>query len=67
MDNGDATSFESFQAHEHHAFNGKVVVVVRSLPGTSGRIVLKASGPDVAAAEVTVQAEATEDTPVNLN
>ena len=41
-DNGDATSFESFQAAEHNAFNGLALVVVRAEVGRHGTIVLKA-------------------------
>jgi beta-galactosidase len=41
-DNGDATSFESFQAPEHDAFNGIALVIVRAKPGQPGTIVLKA-------------------------
>ena len=29
-DNGDATSFESFQSHDHKAFNGLCLVIIRS-------------------------------------
>jgi beta-galactosidase len=32
-DNGDATSFESFQAKERHAFNGLALVVIRTKAG----------------------------------
>lgn len=54
-DNGDATSFESFQAHDHKAFNGLCLVIVRSTKG-AGPIVLKASAPGLKAATVTIQA-----------
>ena len=30
MDNGDATSFESFQAHERKAYHGLALVIVRA-------------------------------------
>jgi beta-galactosidase len=42
-DNGDPTSFEPFQAHERHAFNGLCLVIVRSKPGEAGRIMLTAA------------------------
>ena len=42
VDNGDATSFESFLAKEHQAFNGLALVIIRSKPGESGTIKLKA-------------------------
>ena len=41
-DNGDATSFEPFQAPEHNAFNGLALVIVRGKTGRPGTIVLKA-------------------------
>jgi len=41
-DNGDATSFESFQAPERNAFNGLALVIVRAKPGQPGTIKLKA-------------------------
>ena len=41
-DNGDATSFESFQAHERKAFNGLALVIVRATPGVTGKITLTA-------------------------
>ena len=56
-DNGDATSFESFQSHDHKAFNGLCLVIVRSTRG-AGPIVLQASSPGLQAAQVTIQASA---------
>jgi beta-galactosidase len=56
-DNGDATSFESFQSHDHKAFNGLCLVIIRSTKG-AGPIVLKASSPGLKGASVTVQAQA---------
>jgi len=41
-DNGDATSFESFQAPEHNAYNGLALVIVRAKAGQPGAITLKA-------------------------
>ena len=45
-DNGDATSFESFQRPEHTAFNGLALVIVRGKAGQPGTIKLtvKADG-----------------------
>jgi beta-galactosidase len=37
-DNGDPTSFESFQSHERKAFNGMALVIVRAKPGATGPI-----------------------------
>ena len=41
-DNGDATSFESFQAPERNAFNGLALVIVRSKAGETGTMRLTA-------------------------
>ncbi len=57
VDNGDATSLEPFQAQERDAFNGLCLVILRST-GQAGTIVLKASSPGLAPAEVKVKAEA---------
>ncbi|HWA27120.1 MAG TPA: beta-galactosidase GalB [Lacunisphaera sp.] len=56
-DNGDATSFESFQASERAAFNGLVLAVVRTKPGESGPVVLRATSSGLAPAEVTLTAK----------
>ena len=56
-DNGDATSFEPFQAQERNAYNGLCLVIVRST-GQAGTMVLKARSPGLAPAEVKVKAEA---------
>ena len=42
-DNGDPTSFESFQSHDRKAFNGLCLVIVRALPGQPGKIKLTAT------------------------
>jgi len=42
VDNGDATSHESFQATERNAYNGMVLVVVKAKAGRGGPIALKA-------------------------
>ena len=56
-DNGDATSFESFQSKERAAFNGLVLVVIRTKPGESGPITLTATSPGLAPTEVTLTAK----------
>jgi beta-galactosidase len=56
-DNGDATSFESFQSHDHKAFNGLCLVIIRSTKG-AGPIVLQASSAGLQGATVTIQAGA---------
>ena len=42
-DNGDPTSFESFQSHQREAFNGLALVIVRARKGATGRITVTAS------------------------
>jgi beta-galactosidase len=55
VDNGDATSFESFQGRERHAYNGLALVVVRTKTDESGVITLKAQSDGLASATVTLQ------------
>jgi len=55
-DNGDPTSFESFQSPQRKAFNGLALVIVRSKAGDAGKITVKASG-DGLAGEVTLTSE----------
>ena len=42
-DNGDPTSFESFQSHDRKAFNGLCLVIVRGKVGQPGKIKLTAT------------------------
>jgi hypothetical protein len=42
VDNGDATSHDSFQAKERNAYNGLVLVIVRTKKGEVGAITLQA-------------------------
>jgi beta-galactosidase len=51
VDNGDATSFEPFQASQRAAYNGLALVIVRAKAGP-GQIVLKARSEGLAAAEL---------------
>ena len=44
IDNGDQTSYESFQGSQHHLFYGKAMLVVRAKEGTSGKIQITAGG-----------------------
>jgi beta-galactosidase len=53
-DNGDATSFESFQAPERNAFNGLALVVVRAKPGQTGTIVLTAKSDGLKTARIKI-------------
>ena len=41
VDNGDATSFEPFQAAEHKAYNGLALVIVRTRAGAPGAITVR--------------------------
>jgi beta-galactosidase len=52
VDNGDATSHESFQSKERNAYNGLCLVVVRTKRGQPGVIRLKAQSEGLAATEV---------------
>jgi beta-galactosidase len=54
-DNGDPTSFESFQSPERAAFNGLCLVVVKGKPKQSGEIVVRAESPSLQSASVTVK------------
>jgi beta-galactosidase len=53
-DNGDATSFESFQSHEHNAFNGLCLVIIRTKAGETEKITLRATSEGLAGAEIPV-------------
>ena len=55
-DNGDATSFESFQSHDRNAFNGLCLVIVRAKAGESGKITLKADSEGLAGTEIPITA-----------
>jgi beta-galactosidase len=54
-DNGDATSFESFQAPEHNAFNGLALVIVRGLPDQPGTLKLTAASAGLEPATITLK------------
>lgn len=53
-DNGDATSFESFQLPQHKAFNGLALAIVRLKPGAKGKITVTAESAGLAPASVAV-------------
>ena len=55
-DNGDPTSFESFQAPDRKAFNGLALVIVRANAGESGKIKLKAKADGLVGDSVTIRA-----------
>jgi beta-galactosidase len=58
VDNGDATSFEPFQASERNAYNGLCLVIVRGKAGEPGTITLTAQSEGLASAQVSVLSEA---------
>ena len=58
VDNGDATSLESFQAKERNAYNGLCLVIVRTRAGTPGRITLKAHSDGLDSAQIPITAAA---------
>ena len=53
-DNGDPTSFESFQSHDRTAFNGLCLVIIRGKPSQPGKIELiaKADGLKIGKASI---------------
>jgi beta-galactosidase len=55
-DNGDPTSFESFQSPERAAFNGLVLGVVRTRAGAGGVITVHAEAEGLRGAEVVLHA-----------
>ena len=59
VDNGDATSFEPFQAVQHSAYNGLCLVIVRAKPGPAGTLTLKAASTGLADAVVKIRTGAT--------
>lgn len=54
VDNGDATSFEPFQASQRKAYNGLCLAIIRSR-STSGSITLKAVSEGLAPAQLVVR------------
>jgi beta-galactosidase len=56
-DNGDPTSFESFQAPERKAFNGLALVIVRAKAGEAGKIKLTATAEGLGGGSVTIRAK----------
>ena len=54
-DNGDATDHTTFSAKERKAYNGLVLVVVRTKAGQGGTITLRATGAQLAGASLALQ------------
>lgn len=55
-DNGDPTSFESFQAPQRKAFSGLCLAIVRAKPGHTGKITLTATGEGLRSAVAVIDA-----------
>ena len=54
VDNGDATSHESFQGREINAYNGLALVIMRAKPGPAGQIKLTARSEGLAATQIVI-------------
>jgi beta-galactosidase len=54
-DNGDPTSFESFQSPDRKAFNGLCLVIVRGLPGQTGTIKIAAHAEGLKTVTTTIR------------
>jgi beta-galactosidase len=54
-DNGDPTSFESFQSPDRKAFNGLCLVIVRGKPGQSGKFKLTAKAEGLKSGETSIK------------
>jgi beta-galactosidase len=60
-DNGDPTSFESFQGHDRKAFNGLCLVIIRAKPGQPGKIRITATADGLKSEAVSIKAIALPD------
>ncbi len=58
VDNGDPTSLESFQSKEREAFNGLLLVIVRTRRGQPGEIKLKAQADGLSGTEIFIRSVA---------
>jgi len=56
-DNGDPTSFESFQSRERNAFNGLALAIVRTRAGEGGKVVLSATAEGLGGAQVMLESK----------
>ncbi|MBN2183193.1 MAG: DUF4982 domain-containing protein [Sedimentisphaerales bacterium] len=54
VDNGDATSFEPFQAKQRKAYNGLALVIVRTKADTPGTIILRVQSDGLETSEVSL-------------
>jgi len=53
-DNGDPTSFESFQSPERKAFSGKCLVILRGQSGRTGNLKLTAAADGLASGKISI-------------
>jgi beta-galactosidase len=58
VDNGDPTSFESFQATERKVFNGLALAVVRTVAGKRGTVRVRAEAEGLTPAAITLNTRA---------
>jgi beta-galactosidase len=56
-DNGDPTSFESFQSPRRKAFNGLALAIVRTKAGQAGKMVLTATAEGLGSAQVALESK----------
>jgi beta-galactosidase len=56
VDNGDATDLEPFQSKERRAYNGLILVIVRSRSGDPGQIKLTAQADSLARSQILIRA-----------
>ena len=54
VDNGDATSLESFQAKQIKAYNGLALVIVKAKAGETGVITIRAKSGTLEEASTTI-------------
>ena len=59
-DNGDATSFDSFQSHDRQAFNGLCLVIVRGKAGQTGKIKVTATTEGLKSASASIRTTGAE-------
>ncbi len=56
-DNGDATSFESFQSPDRKAFNGLALAIIRTRAGEAGALTLHVTSDGLPAADLTLTSQ----------
>ncbi|HEY5550784.1 MAG TPA: beta-galactosidase GalB [Opitutaceae bacterium] len=56
-DNGDPTDFTTFPSHERAAFSGLCLAIIRTRPGESGTITVRADSDALAGAVITLRAD----------